>query len=43
MANTRVLWRRQQLIANSSALTAATPLGRFFGDTTHIVFPMFKG
>jgi hypothetical protein len=42
MANAGVLWRREQLIAQSSALTATSPLGRVFLDNGHVVFPMFK-
>ena len=42
MAEARVLRRREQLIAHSSALTAASPLGRVFLDYSHVVFPMFK-
>src|SRR6478672_2473026 len=42
MANARVLRRREQLIAHSSALTATSPLARVFLDNGHVVFPMFK-
>jgi hypothetical protein len=42
MANARVLRRREQLIAHSSALTATSPLGRVFLDYSHVVLPMFK-
>src|SRR5215469_7935511 len=42
MANARVLRRREQLIAHSPALTAASPLGRVFLDNGHVVFHMFS-
>ena len=40
MANACVLWRREQLIAHSSALTATSQLSRVFLDGAHVVFPM---
>src|SRR5262249_10168688 len=36
MANARVLRRREQLIASSSALTATSPLGGVFLDYSHV-------
>jgi hypothetical protein len=42
VANARVLRRREQLIAHSSALTTTSPLGRVFLDDGHVVFPAFK-
>jgi hypothetical protein len=40
MANACVLWRREQLIAHGSALTATSQLSRVFLDGAHVVFPM---
>ena len=41
MANARMLRRREQLITDSAALTAASPLGRAFLTVAHVVFPVF--
>jgi hypothetical protein len=41
VADARVLRRRYQSIAHSSALTAANPPGRAFLTVAHVVFPVF--
>jgi hypothetical protein len=42
MANARVLGRREQLIAHSSALTAASQSGRILLDRRHVASPPYS-